>query len=41
MIKLYGVPGWGSAITEFMLTLADILYHFVNVYGFYHPFPQR
>lgn len=25
MIKVYGVPGWGSTISELMLTLADIL----------------
>ncbi|EFF0488987.1 glutathione S-transferase, partial [Shigella sonnei] len=24
MIKVYGVPGWGSTISELMLTLADI-----------------
>ncbi|NCB60332.1 MAG: glutathione S-transferase, partial [Gammaproteobacteria bacterium] len=24
MIKVYGVPGWGSAISEVMLTLAEI-----------------
>lgn len=41
MIKLYGVPGWGSAISEVMLTLADIPYHFVNVDGFDQPGPQR
>ena len=27
MMKLYGVPGWGSAISEMMLTLANIPYH--------------
>ncbi len=26
MIKVYGVPGWGSTISELMLTLADIPY---------------
>ena len=26
MIKIYGVPGWGSAISEVMLTLADLPY---------------
>jgi len=41
MIKLYGVPGWGSAISEVMLTLADIPYQFVNVDGFDQPGPQR
>ncbi len=25
LIKVYGVPGWGSTISELMLTLADIL----------------
>lgn len=34
MIKVYGVPGWGSAISEVMLTLAEIPYHFINVDGF-------
>lgn len=34
MIKVYGVPGWGSAISEVMLTLADIPYQFINVDGF-------
>lgn len=28
MIKVYGVPGWGSTISELMLTLADIPYQF-------------
>ncbi len=23
MIKVYGVPGWGSTISELMLTLAE------------------
>lgn len=41
MIKLYGVPGWGSAISEVMLTLADIPYQFINVDGFDQPGPQR
>ena len=41
MIKLYGVPGWGSAIGEVMLTLADIPYQFINVDGFDQPGPQR
>lgn len=34
MIKVYGVPGWGSTISELMLTLADIPYQFVDVSGF-------
>ena len=37
MMKLYGVPGWGSAISEMMLTLANIPYHFINVDGFDQP----
>mgnify|MGYP000016375928 FL=1 len=41
MIKLYGVPGWGSAISEVMLTLADIPYRYINVNGFDTPGPQR
>ncbi|MCU6671637.1 glutathione S-transferase family protein [Enterobacteriaceae bacterium H4N4] len=41
MIKVYGVPGWGSAISELMLTLADIPYQFINVDGFDSPGPQR
>ncbi|MEZ6874897.1 glutathione S-transferase family protein [Enterobacter sp. KBR-315C3_2022] len=41
MIKLYGVPGWGSAISEVMLTLANIPYQFINVDGFDRPGPQR
>ena len=41
MMKLYGVPGWGSAISEVMLILADIPYQFVNVDGFDAPAPQR
>ncbi len=41
MITVYGVPGWGSAISELMLTLANIPYHFVNVAGFDQPGPQR
>ncbi|MEF3101548.1 glutathione S-transferase family protein [Raoultella terrigena] len=41
MITVYGVPGWGSAISELMLTLAEIPYHFVNVEGFDKPGPQR
>lgn len=34
MIKVYGVPGWGSTISELMLTLAEIPYQFVDVSGF-------
>lgn len=41
MITLYGVPGWGSAISEVMLTLADVPYHFVDVEGFDQPGPQH
>lgn len=37
MITLYGVPGWGSAITEVMLTMAEIPYRFENVAGFDQP----
>ncbi len=33
MIKVYGVPGWGSTISELMLTLADIPYQFFDVSG--------
>lgn len=41
MMKLYGVPGWGSAISEMMLTLANIPYQFINVDGFDQPGAQR
>lgn len=41
MITLYGVPGWGSAIGEIMLTMADIPYRLINVDGFDRPGPQR
>ncbi|MGU3522733.1 glutathione S-transferase family protein [Enterobacteriaceae bacterium C23F] len=37
MLTLYGVPGWGSAISEVMLTMAEMPYHFVNVEGFDEP----
>lgn len=37
MITVYGAPGWGSAISELMLTLADIPYQFENVEGFDSP----
>ena len=38
MIKVYGVPGWGSTISELMLTLAD---QFVDVSGFDHEGTSR
>lgn len=41
MITLYGAPGWGSAISELMLTLANIPYHFVDVSGFDSVGPSR
>jgi len=41
MIKVYGVPGWGSAISEVMLTLADIPYQFIDVEGFDKPGATR
>ncbi|HEX4502541.1 MAG TPA: glutathione S-transferase family protein [Scandinavium sp.] len=41
MLTLYGVPGWGSAISEVMLTMADMPYHFVDVNGFDSPGPQH
>lgn len=41
MITVYGVPGWGSAISELMLTLAEIPYQFTNVNGFDQPGPQQ
>ncbi|MDX6022313.1 glutathione S-transferase family protein [Scandinavium sp. V105_16] len=41
MLTLYGVPGWGSAISEVMLTMAEIPYHFVDVNGFDNPGPQH
>lgn len=41
MITLYGAPGWGSAISELMLRLAEIPYRFDNVEGFDQPGPQR
>ena len=34
MITVYGVPGWGSTISELMLSLADIPYEVVDVEGF-------
>jgi GST-like protein len=41
MLKVYGAPGWGSAISEVMLTLADIPHQFIDVNGFDSPGPQR
>jgi GST-like protein len=41
MLTLYGVPGWGSAISEVMLTMAEMPYHFVDVDGFDNPGPQH
>ncbi|BEA35787.1 glutathione S-transferase [Escherichia coli] len=41
MIKVYGVPGWGTTISEMMLTLADIPYQFVDVSGFDHEGTSR
>lgn len=41
MIQIYGVPGYGSSISELMLTLAEIPYHFMNVHGYEKPGPQR
>ena len=37
MIKMYGVPGWGSTISELMLTLADIPYQF-GIVSLSYPF---
>jgi hypothetical protein len=34
-----GVPGWGSTISELMLSLADIPYEVVDVEGFDQPGP--
>ena len=41
MINVYGVPGWGSAISEVMLTLAEIPYSFIDVDGFDRDGPSR
>jgi GST-like protein len=41
MLTVYGVPGWGSAISEVMLTMANMPYHFVDVDGFDGPGPQQ
>lgn len=40
-MNLYGAPGWGSAISEIMLTMAGEPYQFINVEGFDEPGPQR
>ncbi len=37
MIKVYGVPGWGSAISEVMLTLADIPFSSSTLTGLISP----
>lgn len=41
MQKLYGAPGWGSAIVEIMFALSGESYQFVNVEGFDQPGPSR
>jgi len=41
MMQLYGVRGWGSAITEGMLALAGQSYAFVDVEGCDQPGPAR
>lgn len=41
MITVYGVPGWGSTISELMLSPADIPYEVVDVEGFDQPGPAR
>ncbi|WP_274819728.1 glutathione S-transferase N-terminal domain-containing protein, partial [Klebsiella pneumoniae] len=41
MITVYGGPGWGSTISELMLSLADIPYEVVDVEGFDQPGPAR
>lgn len=41
MITVYGVPGWGSTISELMLSTADIPYEVVDVEGFDQPGPAR
>ncbi|BET43679.1 glutathione S-transferase family protein [Atlantibacter hermannii] len=40
-MNLYGAPGWGSAISEIMLTMTGEPYQFINVEGFDEPGPQR
>lgn len=41
MLTLYGVPGFGSAISEVMLAMTREPYDFVNVEGFDQPGPQQ
>lgn len=41
MQKLYGAPGWGSAISEIMFTLAGEAYQLIDVEGFDRPGPAR
>ncbi|HBI08550.1 MAG TPA: glutathione S-transferase [Franconibacter pulveris] len=41
MLTLYGVPGWGSAISEIMLAMTREPYDFINVEGFDKPGPQQ
>lgn len=40
-MKLYGVPGWGSTISEIMLALVGEAYAFVDVEGFDRPGATR
>lgn len=40
-MRLYGVRGWGSAISEFMLAMAGEHYDFVDVSGFDAPGATR
>ena len=40
-MQLYGVRGWGSAITEGMLARAGQSYDFIDVEGFDRPGPAR
>lgn len=41
MFTLYGVPGWGSAISELMFCLCRDPYHWVDVSGFDQPGDAR
>ncbi|MDU6432201.1 MAG: glutathione S-transferase family protein [Pantoea sp.] len=41
MFTLYGVPGWGSAISELMFCLCREPYHWVDVSGFDQPGEAR
>lgn len=41
MMKLYGVRGWGSGITEGMLCIAGKDYEFIDIDGFENPGPNR